>query len=172
MFIEFVFGAVGSCLFTTFTPETTGSKWIGYQVSFAIESASFSMVLLIVAQNTLTLNELLIDASMVMFAQMMGSSVFISVMQALFTNKLTSGLQHLKISDVDADNVLTTGVTGITQGSSENVKRAVLRIINYTLTQSWRLPMISSYISIIGALAVGYRKSKPKKRWLIHLESP
>ncbi|KAL8738819.1 MAG: hypothetical protein Q9181_000423 [Wetmoreana brouardii] len=156
MFVGSVFGAVGSGLFTTFTPETSESKWIGYQIVFAIGSAFFSVTPLMVAQTALP-----IGCGMVTFVQMMGSSIFVSAAQALFTNNLASGLQRLGVSDVDAGTVSTTGVASITQGLSGNVKWAVLRVINDTLVQSWRLPIVLSCISIGGALAVEHRKSKP-----------
>lgn len=162
MFVGSVFGAVGSGLFTTFTPETSESRWIGYQIIFAIGSAFFSVTPLMVAQNALALKDIPIGSGMVMFAQMMGSSIFVSVAQALFANNLASGLQRLRISGVDAGTVSTTGITSITQGLSENLKRAVLRALSDALVQSWRLPIVLSCISIVGALAVEHRKSKSK----------
>ncbi|KAL9606317.1 MAG: hypothetical protein Q9179_000490 [Wetmoreana sp. 5 TL-2023] len=162
MFVGSVFGAIGSGLFTTFTPETSESKWIGYQIIFAIGSAFFSVTPLMVAQTALALTDVPIGSSMVIFAQIMGSSIFVSVAQALFTNNLASGLQRLRLSSINAGTVSTTGVTGITQGLSGDVKRAVLRVINDALVQSWRLPIVLSCISIVGALAVEHRKSKPK----------
>ena len=162
MFVGSVIGAVGSGLFTTFTLETSESKWVGYQIIFTIGSVFFSVTPLIVAQNALALKDIPIGSSMVMFAQIMSSSIFVSVGQALFTNNPGSGLQCLRISGVDAVTVLTTGVTSVTQGLSENVKRAVLRVINDALVQSWRPPIVLSCISIVGALVVEHRKSKPK----------
>lgn len=115
-----------------------------------------------VAQNALALKDIPIGSGMVMFAQMMGSSIFVSVTQALFTNNLANGLQRLGISGIDAGTVSTTGVTRITQDLSNNVKSAVLRAINDALVQSWRPSIVLSCISLVGALAVEHRKSKPK----------
>lgn len=81
------------------------SKWIGYQIVFAIGSAFFSVTPLMVAQNALTLKDIPIGSSMVMFGEVMCSSNFVSVTQSLFTNNLASGLQHLGISEVDVGTV-------------------------------------------------------------------
>jgi hypothetical protein len=72
MFVGSVFGSVGSGLFTTFTPNTCTSKWIGYQIVFAIGSSLFSVTPLVVAQNRLALKDIPIGSSMVAFAQIMG----------------------------------------------------------------------------------------------------
>lgn len=78
--------------------------------------------------------------------------------QALFTNNLTYGLQRLGIAGFDASTVSSGGITTITQGLSEDVKRMVLRVVNDALAKSWQLPVVLSCVSIIGALAVEHRK--------------
>ncbi|KAI3320949.1 MFS general substrate transporter [Xylariaceae sp. AK1471] len=160
MLIGSVFGAVGSGLFTTFTPDTNTGKWIGYQIIFAIGSSLFSVTPLIVAQSRLSLKDTPIGTSMVIFAQVMGSSIFVSVAQALFANNLAGRLQHLGIPGVDAGTVATTGITSLTKGLTGDAKSAVLSVINDALTDSWRLPIVLTSISIVGALGVEHRKPK------------
>jgi len=80
------------------------------------------------------------------------------VAQALFTNNLAYSLQRLGIAGFDASTVSNGGITTITQGLSEDVKRMVLRVVNDALTKSWQLPVVLSCVSIIGALAVEHRK--------------
>ena len=80
--------------------------------------------------------------------------------QALFTNNLTYGLQRLGVAGFDASTVSNGGITTIAQGLSEDVKRMVLRVVNDALAQSWRVPVVLSCVSIIGALLVEHRKMK------------
>jgi hypothetical protein len=72
MLVGSVFGSVGAGLFTTFTPNTSTGKWIGYQIVFAIGSSLFSVTPLIVAQNRLALKDIPIGFSMVAFSQIIG----------------------------------------------------------------------------------------------------
>jgi len=72
MLIGSVFGSVGAGLFTTFTPNTSTGKWIGYQVVFPIGSSLFSVTPLIIAQNRLYLKDIPIGFSMVVFSQIIG----------------------------------------------------------------------------------------------------
>ncbi|KAI0548847.1 MFS general substrate transporter [Xylaria curta] len=160
MLVGSVFGAVGSGLFTTFTPDTTTGKWIGYQIIFAIGSSLFSVTPLIVAQSRLALKDIPVGTSMVTFAQLLGSSIFVSVGQAVFANALTGNLRQLGIPGVDASTVAATGITDLTEGLTGDAKNAVLRAVNNALTNSWRLPIVLTAISVVGALGVEH--SKPK----------
>ncbi|KAF2272622.1 MFS general substrate transporter [Westerdykella ornata] len=154
MLVRTVFGSVGSGLFMTFTPDTSTGKWIGFQIIFAIGSSLFSVTPLIIAQSRLAQKDIPIGSSMVAFAQIMGSSIFLSVAQALFTTHLTYSLKRLGIDGVNGNTVASSGITNLTNGLSEEVKREVLRVINNALTDSWRLPVVLTCISIVGALGV------------------
>ncbi|KAI0857695.1 MFS general substrate transporter [Xylaria cubensis] len=160
MLVGSVFGAVGSGLFTTFTPETSTGKWIGYQIIFAIGSSLFSVTPLIIAQSRLALKDIPVGTSMVTFAQLLGSSIFVSVAQAVFANNLAGNLRQLGISGVDASSVASTGLTDLTKGLTGDAKNAVLRAINNALTNSWLLPIVLTSISVIGALGVEHRSPK------------
>lgn len=82
-----------------------------------------------------------------------------SVAQALFANNVIGGLQQLGIEGVDGRTVATSGLTSLTNGLSGDVREAVLRVINNALTDSWRLPIVLTCISIVGALGVEHRKA-------------
>ncbi|KAI1756769.1 MFS general substrate transporter [Xylaria castorea] len=160
MLVGTVFGAVGSGLFTTFTPTTGTGKWIGYQIIFAIGSSLFSVTPLIIAQSRLALKDIPVGTSMVTFAQLLGSSIFVSVAQAVFANNLAGNLRQLGIPGVDAGSVAATGITSLTKGLTGDAKNAVLLAINNALTNSWRLPIVLTSISVVGALGVEHRKPK------------
>ena len=82
-----------------------------------------------------------------------------SVAQALFANNVIGGLQQLGIEGVDGSTVATSGLTSLTNGLSGDVREAVLRVINNALTNSWRLPIVLTCISVVGALGVEHRKA-------------
>ena len=67
-----IFRSVNLGLFTTFTPDTSTGKWIGYRIVFAIGSSLFSVTSRIVVHNRLALKNIPIGFSMVTFAQLMG----------------------------------------------------------------------------------------------------
>jgi hypothetical protein len=83
----------------------------------------------------------------------------VSVAQALFANDLISGLQRLGIEGVNGSTVATSGLTSLTHGLSGEVRDTVLRAINNALTNSWRLSIVLTCISVVGALGVEHRKA-------------
>lgn len=82
-----------------------------------------------------------------------------SVAQALFSNNLIGGLQQLGIEGVDGSTVATSGLTSLTKGLSGDVREAVLHAINNALIDAWRLPIVLTCISVVGALGVEHRKA-------------
>jgi hypothetical protein len=87
------------------------------------------------------------------------SSVFLSIAQAIFANNLVVGLEELGLQGVDGPTISTTGLSDLTRGLSGEAKEAVLGVINNALTDSWRLPIVLTCISIVGALGVEHYKA-------------
>lgn len=56
--------------------------------------------------------------------------------------------------------VSTSGLWDFTKGLSGETKEAVLDVINNALTDSWRLHIVLTCISIVGALGVQQWKAK------------
>ncbi|GKZ18239.1 hypothetical protein AbraIFM66951_000412 [Aspergillus brasiliensis] len=156
MFIATIFGAIGSGLFTTFTVDTSTGKWIGYQIVFAVSSSLCSVTPLVVAQQALPLKDIPIGSGMVMFCQTMGASIFVAVAQALFTNELSAGLQGTTVGDdgVDVSSLLSGGISTLTEGLSGERKRAVLIVLNDSLTRSWQLAVVLECVAVIGVFGV------------------
>ncbi|KAF2129392.1 MFS general substrate transporter [Dothidotthia symphoricarpi CBS 119687] len=161
IFVGSIFCAIGSGLFTTFEVTTSTGRWIGYQILFGVGSSLSSLIPLMVVQKVLPLDDVPIGSSLVMFAQTIGGSIFVSVAQAIFTNNLSYGLQKLDIG-LDASAVVNGGITTITNGLTGDIKLVVLRVFNDALTQSWQVTVVLSCASFLGALAIDHRSTKMK----------
>ncbi|KAK9860171.1 Sucrose/H+ symporter [Penicillium brevicompactum] len=160
MIVGAVFGCVGSGIFTTFHVGTSQPRWIGYQIVYAVGSSLATLTPMMVAQSVLPLADIPIGTGMVMFFQIFGGAIFVSVGQCLFTNNLQSGLLNLNVTGFDPSTVSSGGVTTITKGLSGDTKVKVLGVISDSLTQSWLLAVVLSCVSVIGALGVEHRKKK------------
>lgn len=90
------------------------------------------------------------------------SAIFVSTAQALFSNRLVSGLEGLGMSKAEATASLAKGVTSVSQGLSDDAKTAVLHVLNTSIVNAWRLPVALSCMSIIGALVLEHQKVKGK----------
>lgn len=74
------------------------------------------------------------------------SSLFVSIAQVIFRGNLAGRLQQLGIDGFHGALVAPTGLAGLTNGLSGDQKKAVLAVINDASADSWRLPIILTYV--------------------------
>jgi hypothetical protein len=89
-------------------------------------------------------------------------SVFISLVQAVFTNGLTSDLPSASLSKEQLSNTLAGGVTDISVGLTGPLRTRVLDVVNDSLTHAWLVPVVFTSVSLLGTLAVEHRKIRGK----------
>lgn len=93
----------------------------------------------------------------------MSRSVFISLVQAVFTNGLASDLVGAGLSEEQASDALSGGITDISNGLTGSLKARVLAVVNDSLTHAWLVPVVLTSVSLLGALAVEHRKIRGKE---------
>ncbi|KAJ5479951.1 hypothetical protein N7530_005460 [Penicillium desertorum] len=98
--------SIGAGFMTTFTPHISKGTWIGYQILWAVGCGMSMQQASLAAQAVLPRPAAPIGISLIFFAQSLGGSVFLSVDQAIYSNKLSANLGDLA-------NVTASGVTSI-----------------------------------------------------------
>lgn len=94
----------------------------------------------------------------------MSRSVFISLVQAVFTNGLTNDLPSTGLSEEQLTEALSGGVTDISDGLTGQLRARVLDVVNKSLTHAWLVPVVLTSVSLLGALAVEHRKIRGKEK--------
>ncbi|CAG8932599.1 unnamed protein product [Penicillium salamii] len=158
MILSSVLMAIGAGLLSTFQPETSSSKWIGYQVIFGAGVGVGMQQALIAVQNSLPPKDIPIATATVMFAQTLGGAVFISVAQNIFTNDLVKNLLH--ISGVDPARVLDLGATALQNSISEDILPAVIGAYNNALVKAFYVSVAMGAVSIAGACSIKWKTVK------------
>ncbi|KAK6066687.1 major facilitator superfamily transporter [Seiridium cupressi] len=138
--------SVGAGLITTFNPTITTGNWIWYQILYGLGMGLSAQTPLMVAQNVLELDDIPLGAT------------FTAVAQALFGNSLYSGLAGLNLPGFEFSEALAGGVASITAGLTDDLKQAVVQVINTAHTHSWRLCVALSCIGMIGSLVLKRQK--------------
>lgn len=90
-------------------------------------------------------------------------SVFISLVQAVFTNGLTSDLPSAGLSEEQLSDALAGELTDISDGLTGPLRARVLDVVNDSLTHAWLVPVALTSVSLLGALAVEHRKIRGKE---------
>ncbi len=110
MVVGSVISTIGSGLLYTLDIGTDSGKWIGYQILAGIGAGLSFQIPVIVAQGTALPADLSSVSSIVLYFQTLAGAVWISVAQALFSNKLLE-VVAATVPGVNPASVVATGAT-------------------------------------------------------------
>ena len=158
MYLGVVFMSVGAGLMTTFNPETSTGKWIGYQILFGAGIGVSMQQPSLAAQNSLDKTDIATGVSLMFFGQSLGGAIFNSIAQALFNSYLTSHLRN--IAGVDVSSIKNIGATQLTSIVPAKSLGTVIQAYNGALRHVFILVTVISAFSIVPALLTEFKKLK------------
>lgn len=112
MVVGSILSAVGCGMIYTLDVDSPSSEWIGYQALVGIGLGLIFQIPVIVAQSLVKPADLSSVSAIILFFQTMGGAIWISAAQAIFTNKLISGIAT-SAPGVNPGLVLATGATDL-----------------------------------------------------------
>ncbi|KAJ7746353.1 major facilitator superfamily transporter [Mycena metata] len=161
MLLSSVLMAVGAGLLSTLKPDTPAPRWIGYQIVFGFGVGTGMQGPLLAAQTALSLLDVPIGTSTVMFVQTLGGALFISVGQNVFQNKLISGLVA-KVPGVSPLLVLSSGATNLKNAVDPKYLADVISVYNTALITAFYVSIAMGGMSIFGSLLTEWKSVKGK----------
>ncbi|KAJ3530589.1 hypothetical protein NM208_g9260 [Fusarium decemcellulare] len=153
---------VGTGLLTMLKVDTTQVQWIGYQVPYGAGLGATLQVPLVASQTVLPLPDVPTGTSILIFCQLLGGAIFVSVGQNLFTNELVKRLKGAP--GVNVLTLLEQGATQITDNLSDEARPIVLEAYNASLRQAFICGVILSCLGYLGALGMEWRSIKRIKK--------
>jgi hypothetical protein len=162
MYTSSVLMSIGGGLLTTFATNTGHAKWISYQFIYGAGVGLGMQQTLMVVQTVLPDADVPIGTAIMMFSQLLGGALFISVGQNVFTNQLIKNLSNA-VPDLDPGLVLRTGATELKHAIPSQYLTGVLSAYNKTLTQTFDVSVAVAVMSIFGAVFVEWKSMKGKK---------
>ncbi|KAK8082773.1 efflux pump antibiotic resistance protein [Apiospora saccharicola] len=130
--------SIGAGLLSTFEPGTSRAAWIGYQQP------------LMAVQAVLNMADVPTGTSIIVFAQTLGGSPFVSVGQSVFTNQLVKSLAA-DVPSLSPLIVLAADIAGVQLAYSE------------ALTKAYVVTIALSAFSVIGCVFCPWKSVKGKK---------
>ena len=152
--------SVGGGLLTTFEVDTGTGKWIGYQILFGLGLGLSFQVPNLAAQACLPKKDVPVGLALMLFGTMLGASVFVSVGENVLANELVKRLVGVK--GVDASKITSGGVTSLVQSLPDSVRDTVLVAYNEALREVFRVGLIPTCLSVLGAASLEWRSIKKK----------
>ncbi|KUI52984.1 Putative HC-toxin efflux carrier TOXA [Cytospora mali] len=114
-----LFTAVGSGLVTTLTPGSSRSRRIGFQILQGMQGLGFQVPVLAV-QNGVSREEVSVASALVVFAQNLSASVFLSLGEVIFSTELRRYL-GVYAPEANADAIVAAGA------AAADIRKAVPR---------------------------------------------
>ncbi|KAK0935074.1 hypothetical protein LTR29_013394 [Friedmanniomyces endolithicus] len=153
---------IGAGLITTFTPSTTSSAWIGYQVLLGLGIGFGMQQGNLAAQTVLARRDVPIGVSLMMFWQNLGGAIFVSVGQNVFESRLVSELVHHDIG-LSPAQIVNTGATELRSVVPAEKLGELLGIYNDAVRQVFVVGTILACLAALGAVGLEWRSVKGKQ---------
>ncbi|KAJ6473219.1 major facilitator superfamily domain-containing protein [Mycena sanguinolenta] len=161
MILSSLMMGVGAGLISTFAVNTGHAHWMGYQILFGLGAGFGMQQPIMAAQTVLSLEDIPTGTSLIMFGQTLGGSLFVSVAQNVFTNKLKDGLAS-HVPSLNPAIVLSAGATSLRNAVDAQYLPAVISAYNDALVSAFYVSVAMACLSLGGALAIEWKSVKGK----------
>ena len=158
-----IFGSVsvtiGAVLSTQFQPNTSASLWvptlflIGAGIGAGFEQPQ------VAAQTVLNLEDIPLGMSVVVFAQMLGQSIFISVVGNILNNEIVSGFRN-KLPSINTATLLAEGATELQNIVPPQNILIAKQIYNSAITHTFFVCVAMAGLSLIAAFFMEWNSVK------------
>lgn len=111
---------------------------------------------------TLRKSDQSLGLAVVLFGQDFGPSVFVSVAQTIFTNRLSTNLGRLA-PNLDVSRIESMGLTDLKKSFHPHQLSEVIAGFHESLSQTWYLAVGLTCFSLVGSLATEWRSVKKKQ---------
>ncbi|KAK3997517.1 putative MFS multidrug transporter [Cladorrhinum sp. PSN332] len=150
--------SIGAGLLTTLQVDTPQPQWVGFQVLYGFGLGLGMQVPNLAAQTVLANKDVPIGTSLMLFTQLLGGSVFLSVAQNVFNSKLTEKLSRLP--GYSPGLLMSNGATSLVKQFPESVRPEALVQYNEALREVFRVGLILACTVILGAVFVEWKSVK------------
>lgn len=153
--------AVGAGLMTILTPESPPSLYLGLQIiigaggGLGIQQA-FTAIGTVIPDDDIPL-----ASSVIIFSQMIGSTVFVTAAQNIFTGILTKKLREMS---VDLSAISSVGVTDVRAETPADDLAMVLKSYSEAVTKVFFIAVALGSLAAITAFGVGWNSVKTKEK--------
>ncbi|KAI1170047.1 azole resistance protein 1 [Nemania sp. FL0916] len=160
-----IFGAalllVGASLTTRLHPAAPTAEWFVYQLVIGAGAGLGIQQAHTAAQNVLAASDVPTGAVILIFSQIICSTIWLSVGQNVLTSELSHGLQGF-VPNLTPETLLSLGATGLRNLSGTEQLGALLTTYNYSLTRVFIVTVGLSTIALVASAGMEWRSVKGK----------
>jgi hypothetical protein len=153
-------GTVGCGLISTIGPDTSSSKWIGYEI---LASAGIGMAIqqgFTAIQIVLPLDDVAVGTAAVVAFQSLGGAIFISVGNTILQNSLLDA----DLPGVDKNAVITAGASAFRQHVTAEQLPMVVSVYNKALEKVFIAAIPMAGLAVIASCFMEWRNVKDQRK--------
>ncbi|CAO2653515.1 Nn.00g029260.m01.CDS01 [Neocucurbitaria sp. VM-36] len=158
-----VLTSIGAGLLTTLEVDSYSGKWIGYQIIYGMGGGVGYQQGITAAQTVLSPAEIAIGTAVMVFVQNFGGTIFISVANNVFVQRLIKNLT-MAAPMLDSEAIISAGATGFRQLVPEKELAAVLVAYHGAVIEVFKMGLILACITALGAAGMEWRRAEVKKK--------
>ncbi|KAK3291394.1 major facilitator superfamily domain-containing protein [Chaetomium fimeti] len=167
-YIPFVYACivcicVAAGLITTLAVDTTIGQWIGYQILYGFGVGCAYQLPQIAAQTVLPLNDVPTGLAITIFFQNFGPAVLLSAGNNVLNEGLLRYISELDLPRVNALAVSRAGALAFRELVPEEYLGAIIGAYNEALQDTFRVALIMSCLTVIGAAFMEWKSVKTAK---------
>jgi hypothetical protein len=150
---------VGACLIATWQVASPPAQWIGYQILFSAGAGLGIQQAHTAAQTVLAATDVPTGAVIVIFAQILGGTVWLSIAQNVLTGQLLRGVVDA-VPGLNPEIVLKTGATALRDVVAVQFLDRVLEVYNFALTRTFYCGVGLAAVALVAASGMEWRSIK------------
>ncbi len=161
MILASIIAPIGEGLLTTWTVDTSFSRWVGYQALTGLGLGLGQQQPLMAVQTVLPKAEVPSGTSIIMLVQTISGAIFVSIGQSVLQNELVKNLEAAFPSGgFDPSSLSGVGATQVSSVVPPQYLPAVLVAYNNALTKVYTVGLCMSALTIIGSLTIEWKSVK------------
>jgi hypothetical protein len=155
---------IGTGLFSTFAPNTSTGRWIGYQIVHASGRGMSLQQPLLAIQATLPPAQLAVSTAFLIFGQNISAATFITIANTIFDNSLRDQLFATGLfSAPQVATIIKAGATAFRQLLPEDQVPAVVQSYTTSIDRVFYLAVAVGGVLFIATFGMGFKKIEKKK---------
>ncbi|KAL1881219.1 hypothetical protein Daus18300_001070 [Diaporthe australafricana] len=155
--------AVAYGLLSTLEPNTSSSRWIGYQVVFGVGCGMATTTPFIAIQNLVAPAQIPIAMGILIFCQNLGGAVLLVAAQTIFTNSLRETISR-DVPGVPAELVINAGARAVRQVVPPSLLEGVLQAYTTSVDRVMYLGIGLGVASFAFAWGLGWKDVRSQKK--------
>ncbi|KAI1746389.1 major facilitator superfamily domain-containing protein [Xylaria scruposa] len=153
--------AIGTGLFSLFQPHTSTGMWVGYQILAGAGRGMGLQMPIVAVQSSTETKDLSTSTAVLVFAQYIGPTIFLTLYNTIFSSSLTPQL-HTHAPNANAQAIINAGATRFRNIVDPSDLPGVLIAYSNSIDRVYYLVAAVGAVAFVAAFGMGWKDIRKK----------